>query len=191
MLRLRGIDERRVHRGRLLLIVDGFPRIIPQSLPSNEDERRVILLRRSLLVLDAPFRIELAPPFFRDDRAARIHGGRRPLRIGEVKLGLSGRRCTERVHPLVVVNAREALHETVLGFVQLLHPRHRLLGGEQLPVAFDLGLLGKGPAPRGCIRDDAQLLLEALQLLRLDGVEARLFVISITLPFQERYLGPE
>lgn len=187
MLLLRDTDERRVHRGRLLLIVDGSPpRIIPQSLPCNEDARRVILLprRRILLVLAAaPFRIELAPPFFRYDRIPRIHGGRRPLRISEVKLGLSRRRCTERVHPLVVVYAREALDQTVLRFVQLLHPRHRLLGGEELPVAFDLGLLGQSPALRGCIRDDAHLLLEALELFRLESVEARLFVISITLPF--------
>ena len=80
------------------------------SVQRRRATRHPAARRRSLLVLAAaPFRIELAPPFFRYDRIPRIHGGRRPLRICEVKLGLSRRRCTERVHPLVVVYAREAL----------------------------------------------------------------------------------
>lgn len=135
-------------------------------------------------------RFELLPPLRWHHRSPRIHRGRLSLGIGKVQLGLPRGWRPEWIHLLIVVHAGISLQQAILALIEFLHARHRLLRREQLLVSLDLGLLGQLFALRALGGYDAQLLLEALQLLRLDGIDPRLGIVAISFPFQLGYLRP-
>lgn len=195
----RGRDEllrRRMHRRRrrhwhhLLTARTPIPGIVPPP-PLHAAQRLHVLghLRPSPLL--PPLGLELRPPTRGNHGPPRVHRRRLPILVGVVQLRLARRRRAERVQLLVVVHARVPLDEPVLGLVQLLHALHRPLRRDQLLLPLGGRSLGLGLALDALCRDYAELLLEALELLRLVRVEPRLGIVAVALALEEGDLGPD